>query len=1045
VSALTTLFQKLRDLYASGLLDDDEYAAKLDRLRAQFTPAAVDVLVNAELPHDSPASTTQIIGGQANLAVAIGRDHYGHIFLDGQRADGSAALLHAYLERVAAACDTIALQPFQDKRDLRDAAAVGLADVYTELTTRAGPVERERYAGDELAVLDIEAFLQEHIGPNVLPRAQRVQLRRPLTEEERVSRAGTLHARGNVGTLTAAPDSLDMSLPLGNGSQFTSLREQVPWLAFLGPELVTEAIAASRRLVLLGEPGSGKSTVLRYLALTLARAALDEQVRLGERLAGWQALGQGGKLLPIVVPLLPFARTLDRSGAKTAGAKELWNSIAGELEGQGRYPGLAAAVHTELDAGRALLLLDGLDEVATEAARRLVIRAVTAFAAAYRNCRIVVSCRVRAYEGEHNAGWQLPGWPTATLADWTPAQMRHFVDAWYSVVGGLPPDERERRRADLQAALVRRDDLRRLGVNPMLLTIMALVHFNDSTLPEERAALYGRCVDILLARWELGRAEIGYASEYGSLMDYIGMPEADVKSLRPLLQSAAFEAQRATSSDSPGSLSRDRLRILLADALERRHTNPHEAAKRFLEYTDMRAGLIQARGAGDEYVFPHQTFQEYLAGLHLVSGPGFVDQIMALRGEDRWRVPIFLGIGQAVYDNFATVPYQLLNRLRCMTGREEAQRQRDLILAAEIAEDVGWARLKRSGDEFGQLQTDLARELAAVVEGSTLPARERIRAGELLGGLGDLRPGVCDLSPRMVQISGGRIVLGLAPLEVEPLARQFVAEYSAARNEIDEGLEEAYRGLFDTWVSIAPVDIGPYELASYLLTNAQYKHFVEAGGYDPTAPWWSDAARAWLRRDDLADDLLSLYRRRLHKDQPEYWDNPRFGIARPNHPVVGISWYEATAFCTWLTLHLDDGSVYRLPSEAEWEYAARGAARRSYPWGEDAPGSERANSGEVSNGTTAVGCFPLGATPGTRLLDMAGNVWEWTRSVYRPYPYDPNDGREDVDDPENKRFTLRGGSWSTLAFLMRAVNRDLNMADGRDFYIGLRLARYGKL
>src|SRR5215211_779422 len=116
----------------------------------------------------------------------------------------------------------------------------------------------------------------------------------------------------------------------------------------------------------------------------------------------------------------------------------------------------------------------------------------------------------------------------------------------------------------------------------------------------------------------------------------------------------------------------------------------------------------------------------------------------------------------------------------------------------------------------------------------------------------------------------------------------------------------------------------------------------------------------------------------------------------PNHPVVGISWYEAMAFCRWLTQQQE--YVYTLPSEAEWEYAARGAARRIYPWGDTEPDGERANFDGTHNGTTAVGCFASGATP-EELLDMAGNVWEWTRSEYRPYPYDQNDGRETPDEP----------------------------------------------
>ncbi|NJO83266.1 MAG: formylglycine-generating enzyme family protein [Blastochloris sp.] len=123
--------------------------------------------------------------------------------------------------------------------------------------------------------------------------------------------------------------------------------------------------------------------------------------------------------------------------------------------------------------------------------------------------------------------------------------------------------------------------------------------------------------------------------------------------------------------------------------------------------------------------------------------------------------------------------------------------------------------------------------------------------------------------------------------------------------------------------------LAPCAIGRYPVTNAQYKHFIDAGGYKPTAPWWSDPARAWQARDDAATEGLERWQRRRNKDRPEWWQNIQVGIARPNHPVVGISWYEATAYCCWLTSHLDDGYVYRLPSEAEWEYAARGLTRRT--------------------------------------------------------------------------------------------------------------------
>jgi formylglycine-generating enzyme required for sulfatase activity len=149
----------------------------------------------------------------------------------------------------------------------------------------------------------------------------------------------------------------------------------------------------------------------------------------------------------------------------------------------------------------------------------------------------------------------------------------------------------------------------------------------------------------------------------------------------------------------------------------------------------------------------------------------------------------------------------------------------------------------------------------------------------------------------------------------------------------------------------------------------------------------------------------------------------------PNHPVVWLGWFDALQYCQWLTQRLRDweatpeplmtllrqeGWCVTLPSEPEWEKAARGADARAYPWG-NAPDNNRGNFGGTGIMTTsAVGCFPEGASP-YGIEDMSGNVWEWTRSVWGPYPY-PSDvagraEREYLEVREGVRRVRRGGAF----------------------------------
>jgi formylglycine-generating enzyme required for sulfatase activity len=129
-----------------------------------------------------------------------------------------------------------------------------------------------------------------------------------------------------------------------------------------------------------------------------------------------------------------------------------------------------------------------------------------------------------------------------------------------------------------------------------------------------------------------------------------------------------------------------------------------------------------------------------------------------------------------------------------------------------------------------------------------------------------------------------------------------------------------------------------------------------------------------------------------------------------DHPVTIVSWTQAAAYCRWVGK--------RLPTEAEWEKAARGVDGRRYPWGSRFEAG-RVNAGYTA-GTAAVGGYPGGASP-YGLLDMAGNVWEWTSSLYRPYPYDPGDGRE---DPTGRGARVnRGGNWYYGAWYVRTTYR----------------------
>jgi formylglycine-generating enzyme required for sulfatase activity len=190
--------------------------------------------------------------------------------------------------------------------------------------------------------------------------------------------------------------------------------------------------------------------------------------------------------------------------------------------------------------------------------------------------------------------------------------------------------------------------------------------------------------------------------------------------------------------------------------------------------------------------------------------------------------------------------------------------------------------------------------------------------------------------------------------------------------------------------------LSPFWIAKYPVTNEQYARFLAANPGHPRPAFWADA---------------------------------RFN--QPAHPVVGVTWDDAQAYCRWAGL--------ALPTEAQWEAAARGTDRRPYPWGDAPPTPQHANFG--GSGTTPVGAFPAGVGPyGT--LDQAGNVWEWCADSWVPDAYQRfSDGAKDpVAQGDKTLRSVRGGSWNNPARDLHAALRDCGSARSRFNWQGFRCA-----
>ncbi len=420
--------------------------------------------------------------------------------------------------------------------------------------------------------------------------------------------------------------------------------------------------------------------------------------------------------------------------------------------------------------------------------------------------------------------------------------------------------------------------------------------------------------------------------------------------------------------------------------------------------------LRELRPTGFE--FPHRTFREYLAGCRLAHSAGFAQEAGELADERaQWREPILHGAGLLTHDRSdIDRSIELVERLCSGMSNPDDAGWRRIWLAGEVALELGASRARDS--ERGVRAIERVRNrLAALVESGRLHPEERAAAASVLGRLGDVR----------FRCRGFRLPIRYRGEREKPLGL-----VSVKPGSFPMGSPDAADGVSpDELGNPGPVRLSyRFRISRYPVTVDQFRVFVDACGYE-RQEWWTRLGWAWCQGQP--------------RRAPEDWTAQ---TAEPNRPVVGVTWYEAEAFARWLDRSMREsktamptGYGLRLPTEAEWELAARGPEGRRYPWG-DRFQDGFANVRGCLGCPSPVGLYSQGATP-EGVHDLAGNVWEWTLSQDRPYPYRPRDRRNDPD-AEAPRI-LRGGSFAEDPVRARALARARAAMEAAAGDIGFRL------
>jgi formylglycine-generating enzyme required for sulfatase activity len=711
-----------------------------------------------------------------------------------------------------------------------------------------------------------------------------------------------------------------------------------------------------------------------------------------------------------------------------------------------RFPGLPS-LDDWLRTGKGILLLDELNEMpsAGQEAIGLWKEFLLEMAQTCPGSRFIFSCRSLDYSSSLSSkDLTVPHVRIESLSD---TQVEHFLQVYSPHGDTLWRHLKGTPQLDLYRT-------------PIYLKMLVNQADAEGHIPEGRAALFTGFVrqalqrerhadnprfqpDDLLTEWDCDQLTLHHWK------DACDLPSEGV--LIPKLSSLAYrmQEQRITSEASQVRIDRRRALTLLE----------HARSKDILKAgVDLRVVDIDV----SDVLYIHQLMQEYFAARCLAATPdaervrtewradrikpSLVQVLAKLVDADPlppapqtgWEETTVLAVAMSTNpEAFVTA---LMETNLPLAGRCAAQP--DVRISEDLKMHICWALVERTQNRDADL-------------------RARIAAGLSLGPVGDPRFERCKgsfgdyLLPPLVTILGGTYTLG------------------------SEKGEESYAvSDKDRERPVHRVQLTSFQIGKFPVTNAEWKLFMEADGYKDERWWDTEAAKAWRRgegtaegpkqqwREDrkwlqdhldnlheykqfTAEDLKNYRRYALMTDeefetqlnewyppgqqtQPSEWNDDAFN--NPAQPIVGICWYEARAYCAWLSAQT--GRLFRLPMEAEWEAAARGSTGRHYAYGDDFDAA-RCNTFETHiRRTTPIGVFPGSGTPGG-LVDMTGNTWDWTSSLYRPYPYQAADGRE--DPVVEGRRVARGGSWDNDRVVARAACRYRAHPVFRDHSLGLRV------
>ncbi|ACF44538.1 SUMF1/EgtB/PvdO family nonheme iron enzyme [Pelodictyon phaeoclathratiforme] len=776
---------------------------------------------------------------------------------------------------------------------------------------------------------------------------------------------------------------------------------------FTAEAVMRAAFKKNRLLLVIGDPGQGKTTLLQHYALSCIDKERCKDFGFPEpvmvfylQLRDLKKGDTGYSALP--VNILAWAHTVPSS----------------EKE---RPENLETLIFESLCQKKSLVLLDGLDEISELEERKEVCEWIKNTITDFPKACFVVTSRPTGYRPVDDIEIQIP-LKRADILDFKPVQQKTFLQNWFTEVflSKIPTDSgdtedpewenRQKEKAlDKASAVIKflnKDEnksLLKLAGIPLMLQIMAMLWNEDDTLPESRATLYKKALDYLL----------GYQYKRRNIVPKL--PEADA--IGVLAPVALWMQEELKKDEADQEVMKTRMQKEL-NKIPKKQKPPK--AKAFSDDLIDRAGLLVRYGQTD-YAFRHKSFREYLTGFQLMKNPVMdlsLQKLIEHFSEPFWEEPIRFFFGQIDAESFNTFMQNFFD----VVSEEVIQSKQELLQT--IIEET--PKEKRKIDTLCKKlldsETTLRRQqvildcLKTIGNPEALNTLYQFRAGKLAKN-----DDVADRAEEVILAFGGKALERNIEKSVSGNPLSF-------RNSNEENSEYILipGGSYIYSVTEEIVSVPELYVAKYPVTNKLYRSFIAA--LEESVALQEELFKIALNNTEHStvanffkegkNDLAALCRSTYDEDR-------KFSGAE--QPVVGITWYAAQAYCFWLSLCAGKPDSYRLPNDIQREWAAGGKREpipqkvREYPWSDEKgePTPTLANFGMNVGYTTPVNRYPEGATP-EGLYDMAGNVWEW------------------CNDSVGSDRVIRGGSWNYGAVRCRSAYRNGNTPGRRRSGVGFR-------